>query len=392
MSKQLQLSVDNPCHQNWDEMSPAEKGRFCSSCEKQVIDFTNMSDSQLAVFFKKSSSASVCGRFFQDQLDRNIEVPKKRIPWLKYFFQILLPAFLASAKVSGQSGKLTMGKPVAVVSGKNKLDPKQHKDTIPTRNLLIPAPIKIPEINNEALRNMNIEPPALPTSLTTCNVVLGQMTTGILVLDRSPRARKTVKGMITNMTGKKISFASVKVKEDSYLVYSNEKGKFSFRVAKGADSVTLIISHVGYKPKEIVVYKDDLKNALLIQLQPYNIEEVVVVGFTIKRTNQSARQQTKTIPLLQQRIMDTASKFFKVFPNPVSPGASLHIEWKKTDEGYYTLDLVDISGKKVFSKEIWIDAEARLLNLEIPSVSAGVYFLRVNNKEGKSFTEKVVIE
>ena len=32
----------------------------------------------------------------EDQLDRDIDIPKKRIPWLKYFFQFAIPAFLAS--------------------------------------------------------------------------------------------------------------------------------------------------------------------------------------------------------------------------------------------------------------------------------------------------------
>src|SRR5258705_9337478 len=103
MGKKIQLSIADPCHENWDQMTPAEKGRFCDSCQKQVIDFTNMSDSQLAAFFKKPSSGSTCGRFFHDQLDRAMDIPKKRIPWVKYFFQFALPAFLLSTKATAQS-------------------------------------------------------------------------------------------------------------------------------------------------------------------------------------------------------------------------------------------------------------------------------------------------
>src|SRR5882672_521370 len=98
MGKQIQLNIPEPCHEDWDKMNPVEKGRFCDSCQKQVIDFTNMSDVQLATFFKKPSTGSVCGRFYQDQLDREMGIPRKRIPWIKYFFQIALPAFLVSAK------------------------------------------------------------------------------------------------------------------------------------------------------------------------------------------------------------------------------------------------------------------------------------------------------
>lgn len=98
MSKQFQLSIQDPCHENWDAMTPTEKGRFCAQCQKQVVDFTHMSDRQLAEFFKKPSTGSICGRFMADQLDRSIEVPRKRIPWLRYFFQYTIPAFLLSLK------------------------------------------------------------------------------------------------------------------------------------------------------------------------------------------------------------------------------------------------------------------------------------------------------
>jgi hypothetical protein len=95
-----------------DKVRPEDqvgRGRFCGSCQKEVVDFTAMSDEELALFFKKqilspSKNGSVCGRFMQDQLDRSIDIPKKRIPWVKYFFQFLLPGFLMSC------GARTIGK------------------------------------------------------------------------------------------------------------------------------------------------------------------------------------------------------------------------------------------------------------------------------------------
>jgi hypothetical protein len=97
--------------------------------------------------------------------------------------------------------------------------------------------------------------------------------------------------------------------------------------------------------------------------------------------------------LLTKKLMDTAYRFFRAFPNPASPGASLHIEWKQTEEGYYIFELIDLSGKRVYSKEIWIDAEARLLNLELPSVAAGNYILQATHKNsGNHFAEKIVVK
>jgi len=64
------------------------------------MDFTGMSDRQLAEFFKKPPS-SVCGRVYNDQLNRDIVIPKKRIPWFKYFFQFTWPALVFLLKSCG---------------------------------------------------------------------------------------------------------------------------------------------------------------------------------------------------------------------------------------------------------------------------------------------------
>jgi len=109
MRKHIQLNIPRPCHENWDQMTPVDKGRFCGSCQKQVVDFTTMNDSQLVAFFRKPSTGSACGRFMQDQLDRSIDIPKKRIPWVKYFFQFALPAFLISSKAAAQGKVIVAG-------------------------------------------------------------------------------------------------------------------------------------------------------------------------------------------------------------------------------------------------------------------------------------------
>ena len=102
MSKKFQLQIPEPCHEDWNKMTPGDKGRFCDSCQKTVHDFTGMSDAQLIAFFKKPSTGSVCGRFYNDQLERDFEIPRKRLPWIKYFFQFAIPVFLTGLKSYSQ--------------------------------------------------------------------------------------------------------------------------------------------------------------------------------------------------------------------------------------------------------------------------------------------------
>ena len=115
--KKISLTITDPCSENWDQMSANEKGRFCSSCRKTVIDFREMSDRQLAEFFK-NPPGMVCGRFYQDQLERPISLPRKRIPWLRYFFTISLPAFVLLLKSCGQ--KSIIGKIIPAIEKSQK--------------------------------------------------------------------------------------------------------------------------------------------------------------------------------------------------------------------------------------------------------------------------------
>lgn len=112
MANRINLSIPQPCAENWNSMTPTQKGKFCGSCQKEVIDFSDMRDSELIAFFKRPAG-SMCGRFSKEQLARDIIAPPKRIPFLKYFFGFALPAFLLSLKSSAQ-GERTLGRVVSI--------------------------------------------------------------------------------------------------------------------------------------------------------------------------------------------------------------------------------------------------------------------------------------
>ncbi|MEL1243072.1 carboxypeptidase-like regulatory domain-containing protein [Flavobacterium sp. DGU11] len=76
MKKPIQISIPTPCHENWGKMTPADKGRFCASCQKNVRDFTRSSDREIAEVLKTGGHA--CGRFRDSQLGRELYVPKEK--------------------------------------------------------------------------------------------------------------------------------------------------------------------------------------------------------------------------------------------------------------------------------------------------------------------------
>ncbi|MBX2892484.1 MAG: carboxypeptidase-like regulatory domain-containing protein [Saprospiraceae bacterium] len=69
------ISIPAPCHEKWLKMKPVRHDcRFCATCEKQVVDFTNKTDTEILEHFKKKNG-KICGRFRQEQLDRPLYTP-----------------------------------------------------------------------------------------------------------------------------------------------------------------------------------------------------------------------------------------------------------------------------------------------------------------------------
>ncbi len=64
------ISVPEPCHEDWNKMTPDEKGAFCGSCQKSVVDFSNKSPEEIGSILKASAGQKVCGRFKPSQLSR----------------------------------------------------------------------------------------------------------------------------------------------------------------------------------------------------------------------------------------------------------------------------------------------------------------------------------
>ena len=59
----FKIEIPKPCYESWESMLPAEDGRFCTVCDKVVIDFTSMSDLEIKDYFLKISDTKLCGRF-----------------------------------------------------------------------------------------------------------------------------------------------------------------------------------------------------------------------------------------------------------------------------------------------------------------------------------------
>ncbi|OJJ13918.1 hypothetical protein BKI52_44945 [marine bacterium AO1-C] len=83
MNTNFNLSIDRPCTEKFDTFHPTNAGGFCDSCQKEVIDFTQMSEYEIIQYFKNAPQKT-CGRFDKSQLKTYSEsIPFQRKPTIR---------------------------------------------------------------------------------------------------------------------------------------------------------------------------------------------------------------------------------------------------------------------------------------------------------------------
>ena len=102
MSHKLRISIPKHCAEKYSSFTPTSIGGFCSSCEKEVIDFTSWSDERIKTYFK-NLKGNACGRFRKDQLKVYSDGDPNRtaIGWMSFLFAGFLLMF-SSRHVSAQ--------------------------------------------------------------------------------------------------------------------------------------------------------------------------------------------------------------------------------------------------------------------------------------------------
>jgi len=89
-----QISIPKPCHEDWNKMTPDEKGAFCGSCQKSVYDFSNKSVHEIDTIIKDNPGKSICGRFKSTQLEPVEKVPLYMLPSKKPSLRVFAYALL----------------------------------------------------------------------------------------------------------------------------------------------------------------------------------------------------------------------------------------------------------------------------------------------------------
>lgn len=78
MKNQFSLNIKTPCQENYNQFKATPDGGFCSSCKKEVIDFTAMTANAIANYFSTKNKENICGQFKANQLNTYNVIPQSR--------------------------------------------------------------------------------------------------------------------------------------------------------------------------------------------------------------------------------------------------------------------------------------------------------------------------
>lgn len=228
MKNSFILSIPEPCHENWNEMTPQEKGRHCNVCAKTVVDFTRKTDREIAKTVK--SERNLCGRFKKKQLERPISLPRKR----DAFFEMIPPSYAA-----------TLLLPIAVMS-------TQH-------------------INAQQTPTHTLEqvPSGINTAIKPQEEIKGRIS-----VNPNTSHTKIIKGIISDDNGP-LPAAVVMIEGKNTGTRSDFDGNFEIEVS---NNDTLVFSFIGYSSKTLKVAEIATESIHINLHSDMIMGEIIVMG------------------------------------------------------------------------------------------------------------------
>lgn len=90
----IHISLTSPCHEDLSGMTITERGRFCSACQKDVIDFSSLPDDEVLAILRGLKGLPSCGMFAAGQLNRPLAQRTRNVPVTTFLRSKLVAATL----------------------------------------------------------------------------------------------------------------------------------------------------------------------------------------------------------------------------------------------------------------------------------------------------------
>ncbi|BAV04538.1 Por secretion system C-terminal sorting domain-containing protein [Filimonas lacunae] len=337
MKPTIRLQIPTPCHENWNEMTPVEQGRFCNACNKAVVDFSIMTDQQILDHLAKAAG-STCGRVNNTQLLRDIQ-PMPIPPKTKWWMALAMPLLLFFNRSIAQS----------TIKAKAATDQQQ-------------APEK---------RTLK----------------MGKM---------APR-KVQLSGKVTDAQGAPIAYAVLSISTTQDGTTTNEQGEYSIQLATWADSVVLEVSSLGYfNNRQTIALDNRVTKDVVLEENVNTLKPVTVASYgkVVGRLVMGGVSVMKVDTLLM-RTKDTIARLvkqprFTVAPNPVQRHQQVNVYVKDLDN--YSLQVINNSGVVMYT-QTYKAAKGITQQITLPSnCIPGLYYVRmVDMQTQKQYTNKLIV-
>jgi hypothetical protein len=305
-----------------------------------------------------------------DQLNREIEIPGKRIPWIRYFFQIALPALIVSIKATAQKAE-----------GKVKVN-CEKTETKPYKNLQIKDGIDNSENNRlfilDTLRKNDGS--LIKDSVKTSELSLENLIGTIGIVSAKLETNWKIAGKVVDEKNDPLPGTTIKIKGTHMGTASNNNGEFNLHVKIGD---VLEVSGAGLVATETKIF--DNRYILVVARRH------ILGGISIKRV--TAKKELKDVSLMNNSSGTLNKERANLFPNPVFKGGTIFIETKCKSGDVVEIQLANLDDKILFSQsQKAIKGSNRITINTDPRWSAGIYIVRIYANGKLSASEKIVIQ
>lgn len=353
------ITMPEPCHEKWHLMTATEKGRFCDSCEKEVIDFTATSTSGLAK--KLDKGEEICGRFRKDQLNKEFSSHKSH-------------SLQRTGLAFGLTSLLALCTPAEAQEKIEKVE------TIQTITLGAPAIIRE-------------NPPA-------------------------PNKPQIIKGVVLDQDDLPLPGATIVIEGTTIGTQTDFDGNFQLEIPthKKSEIKNVKISYIGFID-EIIPLKDFKENiALTMKIDSYVLGGMVggivvvkrksifrkIADFFNKKHNTNETQETNVEVLeieetelkaeFETSIEKQKSSSTVVWPNPISDVVNIKYNMQENGSLKVSLQALNQPFQKALTLKKVEHAKGEYTNqFSIKNVTNGIYVLHIE-ANGTIETHKVIVD
>ncbi|MGJ8684556.1 MAG: hypothetical protein ACSHWW_08030 [Nonlabens sp.] len=98
------IEFTHKCSENWDGMKPHAQGKFCSQCDKSVVDFTDKTAQEISNLMSKHKN-NLCARMTSEQLKMIYPEPQSptfKLPYSKIASTVMIAASIGISSTAQQ--------------------------------------------------------------------------------------------------------------------------------------------------------------------------------------------------------------------------------------------------------------------------------------------------